>query len=102
MRWPRAGGFIAQLFGIEQALEVSCAATLADDPVFVFKKLIVQRRARPPLLTDASVKTFGELDQWLTGQTASSPWRNGRVSSWERRNATPRIWSASHCGRCRR
>ncbi|MHB1530258.1 MAG: hypothetical protein ACYDDA_04860 [Acidiferrobacteraceae bacterium] len=70
---PVPEGFIAQLFGIEQALEVSCAAMLADDPVFVFKKLVVQRRARRWLLTDASVKTFGELDQWLTGQTASSP-----------------------------
>lgn len=83
---PVLEGFVAQLFGIEQALEVSCAATLAGDPVFVFKKLIVQRRARRRLLTDAPVKTFGELDQWLTDQLVETgfegPDRELAVAQW--------------------
>lgn len=60
--------FVADLFGIGPALEQSRARTLDHDPVFAFKKLIVQRRARRRLLLESPSETFSELDAWLSAR----------------------------------
>ncbi|MHB8621843.1 MAG: FAD-dependent oxidoreductase [Sulfuricaulis sp.] len=58
--------FIAGLFGIEPAIADLRRQTLSHDPVFHFKKLFVQRRARRRLLKKEQFEGFAELDQWLT------------------------------------
>ena len=65
---PSLEVLIAELFGIEAAVSAAQAATLAHDPVFAFKKLIVQRRARRRLSTQGDIEPFAELDVWLTDQ----------------------------------
>ena len=56
---------LAELFGIEPAFERLRAQTLSHDPVFAFKKLVVQRRARRRLLAKDPIEPFAELDAWL-------------------------------------
>ncbi len=57
--------FIADLFGIRRALEHLRLGTLAHGPVFTFKKLFVQRRARRRLLAKEQIESFPELDAAL-------------------------------------
>ena len=57
--------FLSELFGIHDALERSRLHTLAHDPVFAFKKLFVQRRARRRLLAKEEIEPFAELDAAL-------------------------------------
>jgi NADPH-dependent glutamate synthase beta subunit-like oxidoreductase len=63
---PVLDEFIANLFNIQDALEATRRGTLAHDPVFHFKKLFVQRRARRRLLKKEEFESFAELDAWLT------------------------------------
>ncbi len=62
---PVLDDFIAHLFNIQQELNVARRETLAHDPVFHFKKLFVQRRARRRLLKKEEFESFAELDTWL-------------------------------------
>ncbi len=57
--------FLSELFGIQDALERSRLCTLAHDPVFAFKKLFVQRRARRRLLGKEAIEPFLYLDAAL-------------------------------------
>lgn len=59
---------IASLFNIEAELQNQQQAILSHNPVFVFKKLFVQRRARRRLLKKEEFKSFAELDRWLDQQ----------------------------------
>jgi NADPH-dependent glutamate synthase beta subunit-like oxidoreductase/NAD(P)H-flavin reductase len=63
---PHLEDFLAQLFGIDRELAASRAATLSHDPVFAFKKQLVQRRARRRLAKKEELESFAELDSWLT------------------------------------
>jgi NADPH-dependent glutamate synthase beta subunit-like oxidoreductase len=63
---PVLDDFIAHLFNIQDVLEATRRGTLAHDPVFHFKKLFVQRRARRRLLKKEEFEGFAELDAWLT------------------------------------
>ena len=47
---PPLDELIGDLFGIRREIEAIQAATLAHNPVFAFKKLFVQRRARRRLI----------------------------------------------------
>lgn len=67
---PLFEDFIAQIFDIGSALEKSRASTLSHDPVFAFKKLFVQRRARRRLLAKDEIEPFTELDEWVTTELA--------------------------------
>ena len=58
---------IGELFGIGAELAAARRATLAHDPIFTFKKLFVQRRARRRLLKKEEFESFAALDAWLTG-----------------------------------
>lgn len=56
---------LADLFGIHDALDQARSQTLSHDPVFAFKKLFVQRRARRRLLSKEEIEAFPELDTRL-------------------------------------
>jgi len=63
---------IASLYKVEKELEQSQLATLSHQPVLVFKKLLVQRRAKRRLLKKEDIESFAELDQWLNNQLKKS------------------------------
>ncbi len=65
---PLLEEFTAALFGVTPEVELLRNATLAHDPVFAFKKLFVQRRARRRLLAKDELPPFAELDAWLSGK----------------------------------
>jgi NADPH-dependent glutamate synthase beta subunit-like oxidoreductase/NAD(P)H-flavin reductase len=68
---PHLESFIAELFGIGEAVAESRAATLSHDPVMQFKQELVQKRARryrKPIDED-----FATLDAWLSGQLDTWP-----------------------------
>jgi NADPH-dependent glutamate synthase beta subunit-like oxidoreductase/NAD(P)H-flavin reductase len=65
---PVLEDFIAELFGVQKEVQTTQAATVAHDPVFAFKKLFVQRRARRRLLKKEELESFTELDAWLGGE----------------------------------
>ncbi len=60
---PHLEGFVAEAFGIGAALAELNAALLAEDPVFLFKREIVQKRARRR--AKGPEPEFAELDRWL-------------------------------------
>ncbi len=62
---PELEQLIGELFGIQDEIAVLRARTLSHDPVFVFKKFFVQRRARRRLLKKEQFEGFAELDRWL-------------------------------------
>ncbi len=59
---PIVEDIISATFGIRAKIERVRAATLAHDPVFQFKKMIVQRRARRRLMQEETLETFALLD----------------------------------------
>jgi NADPH-dependent glutamate synthase beta subunit-like oxidoreductase/NAD(P)H-flavin reductase len=62
---PLLDEVIADLFGIRKEIEAARSAVLSHNPVFTFKKLFVQRRARRRLLKKEEFEGFAELDAWL-------------------------------------
>jgi len=69
---------IASCFKNEKELEQSQLATLSHQPVLVFKKLFVQRRARRRLMKKEDLETFVELDQWLNKVINQNESKNDR------------------------
>src|SRR5581483_3037879 len=67
---------IAQLFRIEEAHARLRRETLAHDPVFVFKKQYVLKRARRRLAKKEDIEDFAALDAWLA-QALRSAGANG-------------------------
>lgn len=64
---PAVEEFIANLFGIEEALVASAQETLAQQPIFAFKHYYVLRQARRRLQKAEQLESFIELNQWLDG-----------------------------------
>src|SRR3990170_3309883 len=62
---PLLDDVIADLFGIRQEIDAARGAVLSHNPVFTFKKLFVQRRARRRLSKKEEFENFAELDSWL-------------------------------------
>jgi hypothetical protein len=62
---PLLDEVIADLFGIRKEIDGARGTTLAHNPVFTFKKLFVQRRARRRLSKKEEFENFAELDAWL-------------------------------------
>ena len=60
--------FVSSLFGIAADVETLRLKTCEHGPVFAFKKLFVQRRARRRLLSKDELETFAVLDSWLSQQ----------------------------------
>ena len=69
---PLLEEFTGTLFGVAREIEQLRNATLSHDPVFAFKKLFVQRRARRRLLGKDELPPFTELDAWLNGKLGST------------------------------
>ena len=69
---PLIDELVGTLFGIEKELNTLSAATLAHNPVLVFKKLFVARRARRRLAKNEEIESFAELEQWLSATLAST------------------------------
>ncbi|MGD8569034.1 MAG: FAD-dependent oxidoreductase [Gammaproteobacteria bacterium] len=63
---PVLNDFIARLFAIESQVQSSQSQTVSHNVVMQFKQTFVQRRARR--YRGKISESFGELDQWLTGQ----------------------------------
>ncbi len=64
--------FVATLFQITREADDIRARTRAHDPVFVFKKLFVQRRARRRLLSKDELESYEILDGWLNAQLGAA------------------------------
>lgn len=60
--------FLAELFNIRDETEILRTKILSHNPVFVFKKMFVLRRARRRLLKKEEIESFSELDKWLAGE----------------------------------
>jgi NADPH-dependent glutamate synthase beta subunit-like oxidoreductase/NAD(P)H-flavin reductase len=65
--------FLAGLFNIEEALAASEAKTLSHNPVSVFKKYFVLRRAKKDLNRASQLPSFTELNQWLEEALLGNP-----------------------------
>jgi len=63
---PYLERFIAGLFGIRKEVEQQRVQTAAHDPVFMFKKQFIQKRAKRRLLKKEEFESFVELDAWLS------------------------------------
>lgn len=60
--------FLAAFFAIETAVDQAQLAILQTQPIFVFKKWFIQRRAKRRLGRDEVLPSFITLDNWLTQQ----------------------------------
>ncbi|MBI3776729.1 MAG: FAD-dependent oxidoreductase [Gammaproteobacteria bacterium] len=69
---PLLEEFVSTLFGVTHEVALLRDATLAHDPVFVFKKQFVQRRARRRLLAKDELESFSALDTWLNSRIDTS------------------------------
>ncbi len=65
--------FLAQLFGIEEAVAISQAKTTLHNPVSIFKKYFVLRRAKKELLRVENFPSFEQLDAWLQAELKKAP-----------------------------
>lgn len=65
--------FLIELFGIEEAAAIAEAKTLSHNPVSLFKKYFVLRRAKKQLAHSAEMPEFNELNNWLESELRKSP-----------------------------
>ena len=81
---PHLEAFVAECFGIADALGELNRAILAEDPVFLFKREIVQKRARRR--AKGPEPDFAELDRWLDQAVAGrgTPDRERAVAEYAR------------------
>lgn len=57
--------FLASYFSIEEAVAISQAKTVSHDPISLFKKYFILRRAKKEMAKLATFPPFAELDTWL-------------------------------------
>ena len=57
--------FLATFFHIEEAVAIAQTKTTADNPLAIFKKYYVLRRAKKDLHRETHSAPFNELNQWL-------------------------------------
>jgi len=65
--------FLAELFGIEEAVAIRQAQTLSLNPISIFKKYFVLRRAKKDIAKVGSFPSFAELDTWLATALKTAP-----------------------------
>ena len=66
-------GFIATLFHIEEALAVSQIQSTSQNPISIFKKYFVLRRAKKEFARAHTFPSFAELNQWLNAELKQTP-----------------------------
>ncbi len=65
--------FLATLFNIEEAVAIAQTKTVENNPVSVFKKYFVLRRAKKLSLQADTLPDFNTLNAWLEKQLATAP-----------------------------
>lgn len=65
--------FLADFFDIEEAVAMAKVATTSFNPISVFKKYFVLRRAKKELSKAASLPPFAELNKWLEEKLVEAP-----------------------------
>lgn len=65
--------FLVQLFDIEEAAAIQQAKTVSNNPISVFKKYFVLRRAKKDLAKVDTFPSFKELSDWLDTELKSAP-----------------------------
>ncbi len=65
--------FIIELFQIEEAASIQQAQTLSHNPVSLFKKFFVLRRAKKQVSQIAKIADFITLNKWLEEQLTKAP-----------------------------
>ncbi len=65
--------FLAALFHIEEAVAISKIKTIEQNPISIFKKYYVLRRAKKELSRLATFAPYTELNTWLETQLSQSP-----------------------------
>jgi NADPH-dependent glutamate synthase beta subunit-like oxidoreductase len=70
---PALEEFLINLFQIEEAAAIASAKTTANNPISVFKKYFVLRRAKKQLSQSANYPTFEKLTAWLDDQLQTAP-----------------------------
>lgn len=65
--------FLASLFNVQEALAISQAKTVSNNPISLFKKYFVLRRAKKELNRVETFPSFTELESWLAGQLKKAP-----------------------------
>lgn len=69
---PHLENFLAALFDIEEAVAISKIKTISLNPISLFKKYFVLRRAKKEMNRAKDLPSFAELDAWLTHEIAQS------------------------------
>ncbi|MDR3491944.1 MAG: FAD-dependent oxidoreductase [Gammaproteobacteria bacterium] len=70
---PHLEKFLIELFNIEEAAALAQIKTISNNPISIFKKYFVLRRAKKQLLQSANYPSFQELDTWLKTELQKSP-----------------------------
>jgi NADPH-dependent glutamate synthase beta subunit-like oxidoreductase/NAD(P)H-flavin reductase len=70
---PILENFLIHLFDIEEAAAQAQALTTANNPISVFKKYFVLRRAKKQLLNTENLPSFHEVNDWLTTELTRTP-----------------------------
>ena len=65
--------FLANFFGIEEAVAISQVKTTTNNPISVFKKYFVLRRAKKELQRTKSFPHFLDLNEWLLTELKKTP-----------------------------
>lgn len=65
--------FLTDLFGIEDAVSISQTLTTSYNPIAVFKKYFVLKRAKKEVNKAAGLPAFTELTHWLQQALAGAP-----------------------------
>mgnify|MGYP003578576919 CR=1 FL=1 len=66
-------GFIADLFGITDALAISQTLTISHNPIASFKKYYVLKRAKKDLNRAKNLPSFEALQAWLDEELSKAP-----------------------------
>lgn len=65
--------FLAEFFNIENEVAISQAKTTSYNPIAVFKKYFVLKRAKKEVNKASNLPSFNELTDWLTSALKSAP-----------------------------
>jgi NADPH-dependent glutamate synthase beta subunit-like oxidoreductase/NAD(P)H-flavin reductase len=65
--------FLADLFNIQEAVALAQIKTCSNNPISVFKKYFVLRKAKKLLHNSEGLPSFAELTHWLESQLVKAP-----------------------------
>ncbi len=65
--------FLIDLFGIQEAAAITQIKTVSNNPISIFKKYFVLRKAKKQLQNTEHLPAFHELNDWLENELRKSP-----------------------------